>query len=256
MATNKDLHTLYEAGYAAGNTWHTPVDTWEESLLIHKMGGDWRGKRVLELGCGEGRLAALIAMSGACQVNAIDYSPAAISAAEYRHCLSNLSYRVGTWADGPDDNVDVIVMQGVLEHSDTPWLDLGSMLKWLAPGGTIITSSPSFINPRGYVWQTLRLLLGVPMSLSDLHAINPWDMQEWCAAHGCNLTYESCHHDWAAGQTLQADYAKRLPNALRDAGLDASRVPKLLAWLEQAGQYHQATDWSGATVVYKITPRG
>jgi len=90
---------------------------------------------------------------------------------------------------------------------------------------------------------------------SDLHAINVWDMQEWCEAHGCDLTYESCHHDWAAGKTLQADYAKRLPNALCDAGLDASRVPELLAWLEQAGKYHQAADWSGATVVYKITPR-
>jgi 2-polyprenyl-3-methyl-5-hydroxy-6-metoxy-1,4-benzoquinol methylase len=254
MTTNADLRDLYEAGYAAGNTWHTPVDTWEESLLIHKMGGDWRGKTVLEIGCGEGRLAALIAASEAYQVSAIDYSSAAISTAISRYSLPNLLYASCDLAD-VENCYDVVVMQGVLEHSDYPWLDLVSLLKMLSPSGHIITSSPSFLNPRGYVWQTLRLLFNVPMSLSDLHAINPWEMQAWCDQHGLPLHYESCHHDWGHGQVLKADYAHRLPKALADAGMDASRVDTLLAWLEQAGQYEQPTEWNGATIVYKIGPK-
>ena len=41
--------------------------------------------------------------------------------------------------------------------------------------GMIISASPSFMNPRGYVWMTLQLLLNVPMSLSDVHFFSPTD---------------------------------------------------------------------------------
>lgn len=249
MTTNQDLHQLYEAGYAAGNTWHTPVDTWEESLLIHEMGGDWRGKTVLEIGCGEGRLAAYIAISGADDVTAIDYSNSAISAAEERYRIRNLGFEC-TPLRPISCHFNTIIMQGVLEHQSDWRQCLSDPLQHT---DCLITSSPSFLNPRGYVWQTLRLLLGVPMSLSDLHAINPFDMVAWCKDNGYTCEYRSCHHDWAAGKTMLADYEKRLPNALRDAGLDTSRVDSLLDWLRQAGQYYVPTDWSGATVVYKIT---
>lgn len=250
MTKNDDLQPVYDAGYATGNTWHTPVDTWEESLLIHQMGGDWRGKTVLEIGCGEGRLAALIAASGANDVVAVDYCPTAISTAQRRHALPNLSYHC-TIVRGVC--ADVIVMQGVLEHMDDWELRLEEYLAdRLYPGGAIITSSPNILNPRGYVWQTLRLLLNVPMSLTDLHAITPADMERFATEHDCTLTYRSCHHDWAAGAMLQIDYARRLPKALADAGLDACRVPELLAWLAETARFYEPTDWSGATVVYRL----
>jgi 2-polyprenyl-3-methyl-5-hydroxy-6-metoxy-1,4-benzoquinol methylase len=255
MTTNNDLQPIYDAGYAAGNTWHTPVDTWEESVLIHAMGGDWRNKSVLEIGCGEGRLAALIAMSGAYMVDAVDYSPSAIATAQSHHTLPRLNYIAGC-LDDVDQHHDVIVMQGVLEHMDDWWLRLGEYIsERLYPGGYIITSSPNTLNPRGYVWQTLRLLFGVPMSLTDLHAITPADMERFAAEHSCTLTYRSCHHDWAAGAMLQTDYAQRLPKALADAGMDASRVPELLAWLAETSRFYTPAEWSGATVVYKLEKR-
>ena len=34
----------------------------------------------------------------------------------------------------------------------------------LKKDGILLTSSPSFLNPRGYVWMTLQLLFDVPMS--------------------------------------------------------------------------------------------
>lgn len=251
MTTNDELRSVYDSGYAAGNTWHTPVDTWEESLLIHEMGGDWRGKSVLEIGCGEGRLAALIAMSGAKRVTAIDYAETAISIAKARYNLPNLRYT----SDGLDrqrHGWDAFIMQGVLEHQDDWQAHLSLCLEYVTPGGCLITSSPNHLNPRGYIWQTLRLLFGVPMSLTDLHAITPVDMAQFAAEHGLGLTYRSCHHDWAAGAMLQTDYAHRLPKALADAGLDACRVPELLAWLAETARFYEPTDWSGATVVYRL----
>jgi len=243
MTTNKDLQATYDAQYAAGYAAaHTPVDTWEESLFIHKLGGDWRGKRVLEIGCGEGRLAALIAASGA-DVWALDYSEEAIRLAKSRYTLPTLEFDVRD--DRPlTCSADIIMMQGVLEHQDFWRSCLSSLVQeHLAPGGHIITSSPSFLNPRGYIWQALRLLLGVPMSKTDLHTINPWDIQGWCDEHHLPLYYESCHHDWAAGELLLTDYAVRLPKALADAGLPTDGVPRLLEWLAQSKEFYERTNY-------------
>lgn len=256
MTTNADLRSTYDAQYASGYTdAHTPVDTWEEGKLIHWMGGNWTGKEVLEIGCGEGRLAAFIAASGA-NVWALDYSEEAIRIAKSKYRLQDtLEFEVRD--DRPlECSVDVIVMQGVLEHQDDWRQYLAELTKHLKPGGCLITSSPSFLNPRGYIWQTLRLLFNVPMSLTDLHAINLWDMQAFAAEHGLRLTYESCHHDWAAGELLLTDYAKRLPKALAEAELDGSRVPELLGWLAEADKTWRPAKENGATMVYKLEAGG
>ena len=258
MTTNDELKQVYDAQYAAGYAAaHTPVDTWEESLLIHRLGGDWRGRTVLEIGCGEGRLAALLAMSGA-DVIAYDYSAEAIRRARWTYKrVGQVYFQCGDPVGVKGLNrlgrgCDVVVMQGVLEHLDD-WKDyLSRIIMKRGSKAIIITSSPSFLNPRGYIWQALRLLLGVPMSLTDLHFICPPDMEQFAAEHDYKLTYESCHHDWAAGDTLLRDYAQRLPNALRDAGLPTDRVPELLAWLEQVKGFYEPQAWSGANVVYKL----
>ena len=259
MTTNEDLRATYDAQYAAGYAaQHTAVDTWEESLLIHRLGGDWRGKTVLEIGCGEGRLAALIAMSGAERVMAIDYSASAIHAARGRYFLDNLVYHTRRLEDVHiEDQFHVVVMQGVLEHQDNWQVFLDNCLTRLHTGGHIITSSPSFYNPRGFIWQTLRLLLNVPMSLTDLYVIDAWDMEQWAEDHHLDIELESCHFEWAHCDVMQADYRRRLPNALTDAGLDASHVEDLLRWLDKAccGRYYEPHELSGATMVYKIGPK-
>jgi SAM-dependent methyltransferase len=207
MNSNEQLKALYEAQHEAGYaSQHTPVDTWEESLLIHSM-CVWTNCRVLEIGCGSGRLAAHLAAHGAAEVVGLDYSSAAIAQAEARHQADNLQFVTGNLGMIPG-TWDRIVLQGVLEHMDEPWERLeGYVANLLNPGGFIVTSSPHFGNPRGYVWQTLRLLLGVPMSLTDLHAICPWDMQAWCREQDLPLYFAACHRDWASGPLLLEDYA-------------------------------------------------
>ena len=126
------------------------------------------------------------------------------------------------------------------------------MDNYLVDDGLVITSSPSFLNPRGYVWMTLQKLFDIPMSLTDLHYICPFDVEEFCEEWDCGLEYESIHQDWGGGETMIRDFNKRLRNALRDANMDNSKVDDLLEWLDKAKEYFQPNNDTGAIVVYRI----
>ena len=88
---------------------------------------DWRGKMVLDIGCGGGYMAEALAKRGAF-VTGIDSSPSAVEAAR-RHALAQglrIDYRVGDEArlPLPDESMDCIVVVDVLEHQDPdPVLD-------------------------------------------------------------------------------------------------------------------------------------
>lgn len=249
---NRELREKYNAVYAAGSSKFYTFDYFAESLLVFSMLESWRGLRVLEIGCGEGRLAALIGMAGADRIEAIDYSQSAIDVARSRFNLENVNFSCKDYHDH-SGRYDVVVLQGVLEHLDTPFEDLQELMENnVNHGGYLITSSPSFLNPRGYIWMTLQLLFNVPMSLSDLHFLCPFDFEEFAQKIGCELTVKSTDQDWAAGERLLVDFQKRLPNALTDAGLPTDGVPRLLEWLSKAVPYFQPDDFSGTNVAYKI----
>ena len=48
---------------------------------------------------------------------------------------------------------------------------------------------------------------------------------------------------------------KRLTNALRDAGLDNSRVDKLIQWLDLARRFEKDALHNGAKAIYRLTQR-
>lgn len=98
---------------------------------------------------------------------------------------------------------------------------------------------------------TLSKLLGVRVSLTDLHFLCPFDMEEWAHQLGCSLNYESVDQDWGHGTRLCIDLEKRLRLALAEKGLDAD-VPGFIKWLERTLPYKAETNFSGATVIYKL----
>ena len=252
---NSDLQKTYDGIYKGGARNFHSYSTFPESRLILEMLPEWTGLRVLEIGCGEGRLAALIGFAGAAHVDAVDYSQEAINVAASQIRLANVTFQCCNFAD-IYEKYDVVVMQGVLEHLDKPFEALsGIMERNVERGGSLITSSPSFINPRGYVWMTLQMLLDVPMSLTDIHFICPFDMREYAAEKGLELEIRSTDFDWAAGERTVVDFNKRLRNALRDANLPNDRVDRLLGWLTKAMPYHRHDEYSGATIAYKFMSR-
>lgn len=248
---NQKLQRIYEQIYSKGaENFHT-TSSFPESLLIHQMGGDWAGLEVLEIGCGEGKLAAMLGFSGA-TVHAVDYSAEAIATAKARINLPNVRFESADY-HALKGRYDRVVMQGVLEHLDDPFGELQVLISTrLKPGGAVITSSPSFLNPRGYIWMALKLLLDVPMSLSDIHYLCPFDFEEFANKKGLKLSYDSTNHSWGGGKLTIMDFKKRLTNALRDAKLGNGNVDRFLGWLEKAVRFYRPEEFSGATVAYRL----
>jgi len=252
MITNQSLKKRYDTIYKEGQGTYFSFSSYNQSHPILDLVGNWEGKNVLEIGCGEGALSAMIGLAGAKKVDAIDYSEEAIKIAKSKINLDNVDYICKEAVD-IDSQYDVVVMLGVLEHIDNPFETLKSFMdNNVKNKGMLITSSPSFLNPRGYVWMTLQLLFDVPMSLSDIHFLCPFDFQSFAEKYNYKIEIRSTDYDWGGGKRTLIDFEKRLSNALKDAGMDNEKVPYLLQWLQKAMPYFQHDNYSGANVAYRI----
>ncbi|MGI8714975.1 MAG: class I SAM-dependent methyltransferase [Solirubrobacteraceae bacterium] len=102
-----------------------------------------RGDRVLDLGCGEGDLTAVLAMIGA-RALGVDVAEAALQRARSRH--PELEFELAA-IDGPlphsDGAFDVVWASEVIEHvADTArWLS--EVRRVLAPRGRLLVTTPS-----------------------------------------------------------------------------------------------------------------
>lgn len=248
--TNANLKEKYNEIYKNGAKNFFTFTTYTESQLIMNEVKDWNNKEVLEIGCGEGNMASIIAYAGAKHVDAIDYSKEAINIASKKYNIDNVDFKV---ADAKDlkGSYDIVVLQGVLEHIDEPFETLDFIFNnLLKDNGVLITTSPSFNNPRGYIWMTLQLLLDVPMSLSDINFFSPYEFENFAQKNNSILKINSTDHDWGGGERALVDLEKRLVNALRDAGLDNTKVDKLIFWLANNMQYFENSNLTGVSMSY------
>lgn len=243
---NAGLREKYDEMHAKGEkAWFD--DGRLERELILEMGKPWGGP-VIEIGCGEGDLCAMMKLAGANPLG-IDYSQEAVNKAIAKH--KDLTFLCADYKN-VDGEADVLVLQGVLEHLDDPFGDLMQMIEAFGPK-TIITTSPGFINPRGIVWMTLHML-GAVMSKTDLHFIHPKQVEAFCRARGYRLLTASCDFDWAYDEKMVRDLAERIPLALNDGGIDfdQDRLERFLIYLLSAGRMIPPGTLSGAVVGYRI----
>ena len=249
---NKKLKSRYNQIFKEGSRQFFSFNNYNESKIIMDFVDSWENKNVLEIGCGEGNLAAMICMAGALKVDAIDYSEEAVKIARNRYNIDNLNFACASTED-VKDMYDIIILQGVLEHIDKPFHLLKHLMEAnVFEDGVIITSSPSFLNPRGYVWMTLQLLFQVPMSLTDIHFLCPFDFELFAEKNNYSIEIKSTDYDWAAGDRTIVDFEKRLPNALSDSGMNTNKVNNFLEWLAKAVFYFEHNDYSGTNVAYKL----
>jgi 2-polyprenyl-3-methyl-5-hydroxy-6-metoxy-1,4-benzoquinol methylase len=94
------------------------VDPEKNEVGALKSVTDWRRKRVLEIGCGEGRLTLRLAQLGAL-VSATDPDAQLIRTARKRlaqRLAKRINYRVGKAEaiDHPRDSFDIVVFSWVL----------------------------------------------------------------------------------------------------------------------------------------------
>ncbi len=98
-----------------------------------------RGRRLLDVGCNEGRNLALFTESGF-RAEGVEPNPAAWKTAQ----RAGLHAHLGNLADRPaDDPYDVIVMSNVLEHVQDPAGAVAQARARLRPGGELWISCPN-----------------------------------------------------------------------------------------------------------------
>lgn len=265
MQKNKDLKHIYDRIFKKGEMRHftknleqlgtLPADEREALAALN-----WRGKRVLDVGCGTGLFVHEAAKRGARRVVGVDYSKEGIVVARATHAHPNIEFRCEDVfkSNALREKFDVVVSLGTLEHMDKPFDALKKFKTLLKPHGSIILTCPNWVNPRGLVLMTLLRLFDAPITLADIHYFSPRTFEVWAKKLGLALSWHTFDVERAAGPNLIKDFEKRLPNVLRDAKLPNKRenVRALLAWLEEeALQYPWKGDHIGATGLYHLKKR-
>jgi 2-polyprenyl-3-methyl-5-hydroxy-6-metoxy-1,4-benzoquinol methylase len=107
------------------------------------LGAVSAGERVLDVGCGEGELAARLASAGA-EVVAVDVAEEALRRARVAH--PELDLRLidgeGDW-DLPDAAFDVVWAGEVIEHVADTATWLSEVRRVLRPGGRLLLTTPA-----------------------------------------------------------------------------------------------------------------
>lgn len=250
--TNVELKKLYDEVYKTGKSKFFTFDTFNitEEILIE---ADWKNKKILEIGCGTGETAFEIAKKGG-DVLAVDYSEEAITIAKEKHKHKNLKFETKSLHD-VKGSFDIVIFQEVLEHTDDPLDALSRLSKLIKEDGLLLVTCPSFMNIRGYIWMTLVKLFDVPMSLTDLHFICPFDMEEWAKSLNLKLKWRTIDYSRGNGPKMIIDMDKRLKNALRDAKMNNSKVDDLMKWFEKVIKYDHRLPHAGAIGIYHLTKK-
>ena len=104
------------------------------------------GSRILDAGCGDGALSGLLAMRLQSQIDGIDVVPMSIELARNEFAKRNLrgSFQLIDGYDYPFANstFQAVVCSDVIEHVQKPADMLHEMWRVLAPGGTLVVTTP------------------------------------------------------------------------------------------------------------------
>ena len=146
---------------AAENYWyrrHLAVYEWIGARVL--------GRRVLDMACGEGYGAAVLAR-GAASVLGVDANPEAFEHARLRYTAENLRFERGlAQSHGERGAYDDVVFLQTIEHVEDPAAVLRHFRALLAPGGVAWVSTPNLLT-----------LAPPGAAKSD----NPWHVREYRA---------------------------------------------------------------------------
>ena len=160
--------------------------------IVLEMSPPLKGKTVLDVGCGFGRLSILCALKKAARVVAVDLSEPLIQSLE-RTGQSLKLFNLETYimdAEGlqfQSEQFDIIYCCEVIEHLINPLKTLRLMQSLLKPGGSLILSTPNGLNVVGFKQRFLKIFhydwvspygTGQP----ELHIFTPMSVQMLFAA--------------------------------------------------------------------------
>lgn len=151
--------------------------------------GRWRGKKVLEIGCGIGTDTINFARHGA-EVTAVDLSHKSLEVAGQRARVFGLQDRIRFFQANaeqlpetlPAETYDLVYSFGVIHHTPHPDRVMEHIRKYVKPGGTL-----KVMVYHRWSWKVLWILLGYGRGQF-------WRMSSLVAEHseaqtGCPVTY-------------------------------------------------------------------
>lgn len=102
-----------------------------------------RGRRVLDIACGEGYGSAMLSQVAA-RVYGVDIAEETVSHARARYGRPQLEFQIGSCSaiPLPDASVDVVVSFETIEHHGEHDAMMREVRRVLVPGGTLVISSP------------------------------------------------------------------------------------------------------------------
>jgi glycosyltransferase involved in cell wall biosynthesis/SAM-dependent methyltransferase len=192
--------TLY---YPDGNSPHgvsfenTPIEVLEQAFehLATRL-GNLKGLRLLDYGCGHGRLCAVAERRGLL-VTGVEQSATARREAR-RAGISVFSTLEELVQSNPEARFDLITLWDVIEHLRAPWCDLRSLREVLKPGGRLLVSTMNTKSLRarleGPKWENYanpthtfffnRNSLGAMISRTGFSATEEWILPIRYPRHG------------------------------------------------------------------------
>lgn len=144
-----------------------------EKLHAHaaRAGVEPGSMKVLELGCGNGRVVALPVAEQGFDVLGIDSHLPSIESARADNRLDNVGFAHGDFAEAAaDGDFDAVILSDVLEHVHDPGLMLDVTARALKPNGIVLVSIPNGYGPyeieqflirKRILWLPLVLVRGV-----------------------------------------------------------------------------------------------
>jgi 2-polyprenyl-6-hydroxyphenyl methylase/3-demethylubiquinone-9 3-methyltransferase len=161
--------------------------TWFRLGLLRRwLPGDWRGRTVVDLGCGGGLLAVPLAAQGAA-VLGIDLARVALRAGRARGAATFLPL-AGDLLRCPirSGSVDVALLADVLEHVPAPAAAVHEAARLLRPGGRLFVNTIDRSRRARWLAVTLGEGLGfVPRGTHDWRLfVRPAELDAMAAAAG------------------------------------------------------------------------
>ena len=113
----------------------------------------YRGRDVLEVGCGMGCMAMNWAINGA-KITAVDLNPVAVAQTRQRFAVHQLAGTIHE-ADAealpfPDASFDGVLLSGVVHHFPDPARCAAEVFRVLRPQGRFVAFDPNRMNP--FMW--------------------------------------------------------------------------------------------------------
>jgi SAM-dependent methyltransferase len=163
--------------------------------------------RVLDLGCGTGRLSLALSAAGF-QVTGVDPARTSLDAARGKPGAADVTWLEGTSVDLPEDAFDVAVMTSHVAQffvSDAEWTrGLSDLHRALVPGGRLVFDTR---DPRGRGWERWNAVdTRRDVLLPDGRAVRMWS--EVDDVHGGTVT-STQHYVFPGGEELLSTVSLR-----------------------------------------------